>query len=357
MILLAGCTPNQSPQEQVISPISANLFYEYLDPSEYQTKNINIENGIISESADKWERGFAKAVPVGPAEELAKKLGFKDYTELQLAYGQLYHYNNYPMGKVYVFFGNYNATNDYTVMIWNDSDVQKIPLPDTDFYFRDLQYDGNHLYLILTEYPEEKDDLEDHIFVYEIDLKSFKPTKYTLSYKRDVNFSFQKFLIKNKKLYVVSNANITHTTADSYLMAIDLSTNKSSFIEKKGLFAVSLLEAEDVVAVIYGKIMEGFPDLPPYIEYYDEQLNIIDSKTLTINENNYYLYLGDFLVYDDNMYLVLKNKKSRDCLFVIHNMTRNERVYAVEIEPPIKGAIMQDTTFFINENGEYYTLP
>jgi hypothetical protein len=102
---------------------------------------------------------------------------------------------------------------------------------------------------------------------------------------------------------------------------------------------------------------DGCPALPPYIEYYDEQLNMVDSKTLNLNDENYHLYLGDFLLYDNNMYLVLDNKNNRNCLFVIYNMKTNKRVYTVEINPPVKNAIMQKTTFFVNENGEYFNLP
>ena len=181
-------------------------------------------------------------------------------------------------------------------------------------------------------------------------------TKYTLTCKREVLLHCDNFLIKNKKLYLVNNVNIAHTTADSTLAVIDLLTNKSSFLERKGLFAESLFGTEKTIAVIYGKMEDGYPALPPYLEYYDEQLNMIDSKTLTVNDENYRLYLGDFLFYDGNMYLILKKKKSRDCLFVIQNMKTNERVYAVEIKPPIEGAIMQDAKFFINKNEEYFTL-
>lgn len=219
--LQAGCSSSQSPQDQITSPVSAILFYEYWGFRGYQTKTVIIENGIVNESVEEWERGYAKAIPVGPAEELARKLNFNDYTELQLAYGQLYHYKNYPFGKVYTFYGIYNGTNDYTIMIWNDSGVHKIALPDSDFLFEDLQYNENHLYLILSEYPEEMDDQEGCIFVYEIELNSFNPTKYTLTNKRDILWECENVLITKKKLYLVDNVNITHTTADANLVVID----------------------------------------------------------------------------------------------------------------------------------------
>ena len=114
---------------------------------------------------------------------------------------------------------------------------------------------------------------------------------------------------------------------------------------------------EETVAVIYGKMEDGYPALPPYIEYYDEQLNVIDSRALDIDDKGYIVYLGDFLLYDDHLYLVLDNNNNRNCLFVIYNMNTNKRVYTVEIKPPVKNAVMQKTTFFVNENGEYFNLP
>ena len=211
--------------------------------------------------------------------------------------------------------------------------------------------------LILSEYPEEDDNLEDSIFVYEIELKGFTYIKYTLTCKREIILYCNNFLIKNKKLYLVNTLDVTQKTADSSLAVIDLLTNKKHSLKREGLCAESLFSAEETIAVIYGKMEDGCPALPPYIEYYDEQLNMVDSKTLNLNDENYHLYLGDFLLYDDNMYLVLDNKNNRNCLFVIYNMKTNKRVYTVEINPPVKNAIMQKTTFFANENGEYFNLP
>lgn len=357
LLLLTSCSSTQPLQDKIASKISCNLFYEYYDISGYKTKNLKIENGVVSNSNEKWERGFKKAIPVDPAEKLAQKLGFKNYTDLQLAYGQLYHYENFPIGKVYTFFGNYNGAHDYTIIIWNNRGVHKIELPDTDYLFRDLQINDNYLYLILSEYSGEDDGLKDNIFIYEIELNGFNFTKYSLSCKKDILFNCNDLLINNKKLYMVSKINITHSNADSTLGVIDLLTNKSSFIKRKGLSAESLFVTEKKVAAIYGKMIDGYTSLPPYLEYYDEKLNIIDSKTLSINDKDYHLYLGDFLSYDGNMYLILKNKKNRGCLFIIHNIAKNKCVYSVEITPPAKGAVMQDATFFINENNEYFTLP
>ena len=355
--MLGGCASSQPPQENIASKISCNLFYEYWDFTGYKTKNFKIENCVAKVNREKWERGFAEPIPVKPAEELAQKLNFNDYIELQLAYGQLFHYENYPIGKVYTFFGNYSGTDGYTIMIWDDRGVHEIELPDTDYLFCDLQLDNNHLYLILSEYHEDDDDLEDSIFVYEIDLNEFTYIKYTLTCKREIILYCNDFLIKNKKLYLMNTHNVTQKTADSSLAVIDLLTNKKHSLKREGLCAESLFSAKKTVAVIYGKMEDGYTALPPYIEYYNEQLNLVDSKTLNINDENYCLYLGDFLFHNDHMYLVLDNKNNRNCLFVIYNMKANKRVCSFEIKPPVKNAVMQKTTFFVNENGEYFNLP
>ncbi|MGI6406218.1 MAG: hypothetical protein ACOX2E_07135 [Syntrophaceticus sp.] len=202
IILPVGCRapqPLQDNQDEKDSKISCNLFYEYWDFTGYKTSNYKIENGIVRVNKEKWERGFAEPIPVKPAEELAKNLDFDDYIELQLAYGQLYHYENYQIGRVYTFFGNYSGTDDYTIMIWDDDGVHEIELPDTDYFFRDLQVDNNHLYLILSENQEDDDDIEDSIFVYEIELNEFTYIKYPLTCKREIILCCNDFLIKNRK--------------------------------------------------------------------------------------------------------------------------------------------------------------
>lgn len=361
IILPVGCgtpQPLQNNQDNIVSEISCNLFYECWDFTGYKTSNYKIENGTVRVNKEKWERGFAEPIPVKPAEELAQKLNFGDYIELQLAYGQLYHYENYPIGRVYTFFGNYSGTDDYTIMIWDDDGVHEIEieLPGTDYLFCDLQLDNNHLYLILSE-NQEDDDIEDNIFVYEIDLNEFTYIKHTLACKREIMLYCNDFLIKNKKLYLMNTHNVTQNTADSSLMVIDLLTNKEHSLEREGLCAEALFSVEEMVAVIYGEMEDGYTALPPYIEYYDEQLNVVDSRTLDIDDKGYIVYLGDFLLYDDHLYLVLDNKNNRNHLFIIYNMKTNKRVYTVEIKPPVKDAVMQKTTFFVNEKGEYYNLP
>lgn len=92
VLLLAGCASTQPLQNDITSPVYGNLFYESWDSNGYNTKNLKIENGIVTESAEKWIRGFAEAISVDPAEKLVQELNFKDYTKLELAYGQLYYY-------------------------------------------------------------------------------------------------------------------------------------------------------------------------------------------------------------------------------------------------------------------------
>jgi hypothetical protein len=171
------------------------------------------------------------------------------------------------------------------------------------------------------------------------------------------NIMLQRLFDKKQKIYLVNTHNVTQKTADSSLTVIDLLTNNKHSLKREGLCAEALFSAEETVAVIYGKMEDGYPALPPYIEYYDEQLNVIDSRALDIDDKGYIVYLGDFLLYDDHLYLVLDNNNNRNCLFVIYNMNTNKRVYTVEIKPPVKNAVMQKTTFFVNENGEYFNLP
>jgi hypothetical protein len=152
----------------------------------------------------------------------------------------------------------------------------------------------------------------------------------------------QRLFDKKQKIYLVNTHNVTQKTADSSLTVIDLLTNNKHSLKREGLCAEALFSAEETVAVIYGKMEDGYPALPPYIEYYDEQLNVFDSRALDIDDKGYIVYLGDFLLYDDHLYLVLDNNNNRNCLFVIYNMNTNKRVYTVEIKPPVKNAVMHE---------------
>jgi hypothetical protein len=360
MVLMTACAVSkQIPTSNVSADdIVCNFFYEYGGGGiYYKTKNLRMEKGKLSDTKEEWERGYMKAIPVEPAENLARILDFEDYTELQLAYGQLYHYENYPIGEVFTFFGNYTGTEDYTIFILNDDDVQKVELKDSNYLFRDLQLHDNYLYLILSEAPEfDGSNYTDSMYVYEFETSGYTYVKYRLNIDNETLFYCKYFLIDHKKIFLASTMNISETNAESIITVIDMETNQSHSVRKNGLASAAIMSIQDHIAVIFGKIIEGSIALPPYVEFYDENLAVVHSRTLSVNDENYLLYLGNFLYSDEKIYLVLKNNINQNCLFMVYDLETDEKLFTYEINPPKTGAIMMKSTFLIHNNGKYYNL-
>lgn len=355
--LLIACSHTEPTPTNIFNGVVYNIFYEHWGFTGYDNTTLMVEDGMVSEHKDEWRRGFSEAIPTKPADELAKELGLKDSLELELTYGQLYDYKKFSMGEVYVFFGNYTGTDNYTIMIWDKSGLHTIEFADTNYFYRDLQLVDDHLYLILSKLFE--DDTHNKLYeiiIYEIELSDYTYQQYTTDCEYEYLFACDDFAIKDRKLYMANTIIIDSDTANSIGQVIDLVTGEKQRIKRVGLSEVALLNISDTIAIMYGGFENGNSSFPLYIEYYDDQLDVIDARELSLDSDEYMVYLGDYLFHDGYMFCLLNNKFDSKCLLMIYDMNTDQVIHAQVIEPPVKQAMQKKTVFYFNDDGEYFNL-